>query len=95
MADQGPLPTSAPSQVADLERTCFVIMPFGKKKVGNHKVDFTQLYVELFEPAIKAAKTSGDDHLIDIYSISRRSTSTRATRMSFSVVSSAACARSL
>ena len=49
-----PLPAD---RMEELERTCFVIMPFGKKKVGDREVDFTALYHEVFEPAIQAART--------------------------------------
>ena len=53
-----------PSRLQELEQTCFVIMPFGKKKVGDKEVDFTWLYTELFEPAIQAAKTPEGQALI-------------------------------
>jgi hypothetical protein len=33
---------------------CFVIMPFGKKPVGDRKVDFDKLYDNIFFPAISA-----------------------------------------
>src|SRR5262245_21599368 len=35
-------------------KTCFVIMPFGKKKVGDQEVDFDFIYREVFAPAIEA-----------------------------------------
>ncbi len=38
----------------DYSKICFVIMPFGKKKVGENEVDFDQIYAEIFEPAINA-----------------------------------------
>jgi tetratricopeptide (TPR) repeat protein len=60
-ADPAPLPAD---RMEELERTCFVIMPFGKKKVGDREVDFTALYHEVFEPAIQAAKTPEGDPLI-------------------------------
>jgi tetratricopeptide (TPR) repeat protein len=34
-------------------RICFVIMPFGKKKVGDREVDFDFIYREVFAPAIE------------------------------------------
>lgn len=37
------------------DRTCFVIMPFGRKAVGATEVDFDAVYHEVFEPAISAA----------------------------------------
>ncbi len=36
----------------DYSKICFVIMPFGKKQVGDLEVDFDQIYTEIFEPAI-------------------------------------------
>lgn len=36
------------------ERTCFVIMPFGVKKVGRAQIDFDAIYDEVFAPAIAA-----------------------------------------
>jgi tetratricopeptide (TPR) repeat protein len=36
----------------DYESTCFVIMPFGTKPVGKHKVNFDRIYDQIFEPAI-------------------------------------------
>jgi hypothetical protein len=36
----------------DYTQVCFVIMPFGKKKVGDQEVDFDFIYREVFEPAI-------------------------------------------
>jgi tetratricopeptide (TPR) repeat protein len=35
-------------------RICFVIMPFGKKKVGDQEVDFDFIYREVFAPAVEA-----------------------------------------
>ena len=53
-----------PERMAELERTCFVIMPFGKKDVGGRQVDFNAIYSELFEPAIRAVKTPEGKELI-------------------------------
>jgi cellulose biosynthesis protein BcsQ/tetratricopeptide (TPR) repeat protein len=39
---------------SDFGRTCFVIMPFGKKLVGDQTVDFDKLYDDIFVPAISA-----------------------------------------
>ena len=33
-------------------KVCFVIMPFGKKQVGNKEVDFDYIYDAIFKPAI-------------------------------------------
>lgn len=38
----------------EYEKTCFVIMPFGKKKVGDEEVDFDFIYNNVFKPAIEA-----------------------------------------
>ena len=43
------------SRIEDLERTCFVIMPFGLKEVAGREVDFTAIYEKLFEPATPLA----------------------------------------
>jgi tetratricopeptide (TPR) repeat protein len=47
----------AAKRFQELETTCFVIMPFGKKDVGGKKVDFNKIYKEIFEPAICGVKT--------------------------------------
>ena len=60
--------TDKASQISDrfdeLERTCFVIMPFGKKDVGGKEVDFTAIYHQIFEPAIRNVKTPENQPLI-------------------------------
>lgn len=38
----------------DYSKICFVIMPFGKKAVGDQTVDFDSLYHDIFVPAIDA-----------------------------------------
>ena len=38
----------------DYSKICFVIMPFGKKPVGDRTVDFDKLYDDIFVPAISA-----------------------------------------
>lgn len=38
----------------DYAQVCFVIMPFGKKKVGDQEVDFDYIFREVFAPAIAA-----------------------------------------
>ncbi|MBV8127044.1 MAG: tetratricopeptide repeat protein, partial [Planctomycetaceae bacterium] len=38
----------------DYQRSCFVIMPFGRKPVGDKEVDFNFIYQEVFVPAIRA-----------------------------------------
>ena len=45
-------PQAPETRLEELERTCFLIMPFGKKDVGGKEVDFTAIYNEIFEPAI-------------------------------------------
>src|SRR5262249_23101916 len=37
----------------DYTRICFVIMPFGKKKVGDSEVDFDFIYDQVFAPAVQ------------------------------------------
>jgi tetratricopeptide (TPR) repeat protein len=38
----------------DYSQVCFVIMPFGTKKVGTTDVDFDFIFREVFEPAVNA-----------------------------------------
>jgi tetratricopeptide (TPR) repeat protein len=38
----------------DYSKICFVIMPFGKKPVGDRMVNFDKLYDDIFAPAISA-----------------------------------------
>jgi tetratricopeptide (TPR) repeat protein len=38
----------------DYAKTCFVVMPFGTKPVGKHKVNFDHIYDNIFKPAIAA-----------------------------------------
>lgn len=40
----------------DYARTCFVIMPFGSKPVGEREADFDQIYKEVFVPAIASVE---------------------------------------
>jgi tetratricopeptide (TPR) repeat protein len=47
----------------DYTRICFVIMPFGKKKVGEHEVDFDFIYREVFAPAVEATRLPEGDGL--------------------------------
>ena len=42
----------------DYTKTCFVIMPFGTKPVGKHKVNFDRIYEQIFKPAIGAVALS-------------------------------------
>lgn len=48
----------------DFDQICFVIMPFGTKKVGDKTVDFNMIYDQIFEPAIKLAKTPEGSQLV-------------------------------
>ena len=41
-----------PPKTIDYTRICFVVMPFGKKKVGKKWIDFDHIYDTVFEPAI-------------------------------------------
>ncbi len=62
------LRTDAASLTAErfkqLERTCFVIMPFGKKEVGGKEIDFTVIYNQIFVPAISEVLTPEGQPLI-------------------------------
>jgi tetratricopeptide (TPR) repeat protein len=54
-AKQPQVPRAAASATPlDYSKVCFVIMPFGKKPVGKHKVDFDAIYDDIFKPAINA-----------------------------------------
>ena len=56
--------SQASGEFDKLERTCFLIMPFGKKDVGGKVIDFTKIYTEIFEPAIKKVETPEKEFLI-------------------------------
>ncbi len=43
----------------DYTKTCFVIMPFGTKPVGKHKVNFDRIYDDIFKPAICGSRAAG------------------------------------
>ncbi|WP_407116935.1 hypothetical protein [Bradyrhizobium sp. LMG 9283] len=43
-----------PNTAMDYSKICFVIMPFGLKKVGDKDVDFDVIYSDIFLPAIAA-----------------------------------------
>ena len=45
----------------DYEKICFVIMPFGKKKVADREVDFDFIYHQIFEPAIATVDLPVDE----------------------------------
>ena len=45
----------------DYAQVCFVIMPFGKKKVGDQDVDFDFIFREVFAPAIDATPLGDGD----------------------------------
>ncbi len=38
----------------DYTKACFVIMPFGTKPVGKHRVNFDRIYDDIFKPAVSA-----------------------------------------
>lgn len=57
MTDQDTGTIKPGNRFSELESTCFVIMPFGVKKVGEREVDFNVLYTDLFEPAINEVVT--------------------------------------
>jgi Flp pilus assembly protein TadD len=39
--------------------TCFVVMPFGQKKMGRRTIDFDSIYTTIFSPAIENAVLPG------------------------------------
>jgi len=45
----------------DYKKICFVIMPFGKKKVDGKNVDFDMIYERIFEPAITAVNLPAEE----------------------------------
>ena len=51
-------------RLTELEKTCFVIMPFGKKEVAGKEVDFDNIYKNIFEPAINTVTTPENESLI-------------------------------
>jgi tetratricopeptide (TPR) repeat protein len=57
-------PQQLSDRMAELERTCFVIMPFGKKDVGGKQVNFDAIYSDIFEPAIRNVKTPEGKELL-------------------------------
>lgn len=42
--------------LGDFDKICFVLMPFGRKKVGEATIDFDAVYDDIFEPALKAVR---------------------------------------
>lgn len=57
MLFEGKVTAMADSRLGELERTCFVIMPFGVKDAMGEQVDFDQIYRDVFDPAIKEVMT--------------------------------------
>lgn len=56
--------TQVSKRIEELETTCFVIMPFGKKDVKGKKVDFDAIYHDIFEKAIGKVRTPEGQHMI-------------------------------
>jgi hypothetical protein len=48
----------------DYTKICFVVMPFGEKPVGDHKVNFDRIYDTVFAPAIAATALPEGGNLI-------------------------------
>src|ERR1700736_288460 len=48
--------TTVLGDAMDYSKICFVIMPFGKKKVGRKNVDFDKIHREIFAPAIASVR---------------------------------------
>ncbi|MFA5923906.1 MAG: tetratricopeptide repeat protein [Methylococcaceae bacterium] len=40
------------STTIDYTKSCFIIMPFGKKKVGDKEIDFDFIFEQIFSPAV-------------------------------------------
>ena len=64
--NQEGVPQPPQSRLDELERTCFVIMPFGKKDVGGREVDFTAVFTEVFQPAIEKVTTPENEPLLAV-----------------------------
>lgn len=64
--NQEGVPQPPQSRLDELERTCFVIMPFGKKDVGGREVDFTAVFTEVFQPAIEEVTTPENEPLLAV-----------------------------
>ena len=47
------------SGLADFEKACFVIMPFGKKPVEGKTVDFDQIYEKIFRTCDSGRQDAG------------------------------------
>ncbi len=47
------VPTRKPGPEDDLQRECFVIMPFGEKTFDGTKLDFDRVYREIIKPAVE------------------------------------------
>lgn len=45
-------------------RTCFVVMPYGKRKAGRQVVDFDTVYKEVFKPAIRRIRVDDKATLV-------------------------------
>ncbi len=44
------------SELGEFDKICFVLMPFGRKTVGETLIDFDAVYNDIIEPAVKAAR---------------------------------------
>lgn len=52
------------SETIDYTKTCFVIMPFGEKPVGDKTIDFDDIYDRIFEPAIRGTELPEGGQLV-------------------------------
>jgi len=59
-----PAPKIPPSKQIDYTKVCFVIMPFGKKRVQKKMIDFDYIYDKVFAPAIAAVNLPEGGKLI-------------------------------
>src|SRR5947209_12172894 len=52
----------------DYTRICFVVMPFRQKSVGDHMVDFDDIYTRIFAPAVAAARLpAGEEGHLEVH----------------------------
>lgn len=42
------------AETVNFAESCFVIMPYGEREVAGRKVDFDQVYGNIFRPAVRS-----------------------------------------
>lgn len=48
---------------SDYDRTCFVIMAYGRRKIRNEEIDFDAIYDQIIKPAISNCRVNGNFRL--------------------------------